>query len=697
MSQEPFVHHPLEDARKQIRLLRFIDTDKEDIACELSNVDIAFSPPYAAISYTWASPQDPRRIEINGKDFNVWQNCHYALTQIAPHLQAGLKHFWLDSICINQNDLDEKALQVEMMADIYTRAETDMAAWIRLQPLEARYNQSLATDHMSELQSRRGTYDLEFGRKSTAAYIAFGNRENWQRMWIVQEARLAENCTLFCGPDSIDLADFATFLRAMMNDKAADTDIWLATWLLTDMWRVIAGSLHLPRKAKAGGNVRPLALSKALETFDQHKASNFRDHLYALAKVTEWPDGGPPPRPDYRATKLALLREVLQRLAKVNWAEHRCYKAIGRLLAAFDMTVHEPEMQALLRQQDQATQQKVADSTQGSHPLFLYAGEFLRRPAGCRIRRALDGSFTANIANSNRGRELFEEEKARIWTSRAGMPLYVDDEIAGYLCPQTEPEDVLLQIENGNGLPIWLVIRSKDTHEPEPSFTIIGPALANPGFAVQSTERTGYTDMYDHSGIPEAQRNMPSVFDLWFDQEEFLHRSTAKFLRRASIIAEDTPSAPCRLLALPRELRDIIYEYTFTSFERNIRKRLKREAKPTAGNCNASLVLTCKQIHAESIKAYYLHTIFASLFVSDLRQWIDKLPDPARKALKHVKMKRVAHCCSSRESIRASEERRIREAALRKLQDLGIPVEVQSVSMGEYLETLRAESIGRWI
>lgn len=429
-----------------------------------------------------------------------------------------------------------------MMADIYTRAETvlscvgphaddseivlpfvkEMAIWIRSQPLEKRYNQGLATDYMNVLYSKGEKCDLEFGRQSTAAYIAFGNREYWQRMWIVQEARLANKCLIFCGPDSIDLADFATFLRAMMNDRAADTDIWLATWILTDMWRVIAGSLHLPKRAEADGNVRPMPLSKAVVRFDQHKATNFRDHLYALAKVAEWPDGGPPPTPDYRVSKLVLLKEVLQRLTKVEWAEHRCCQAIGRLTAAFDLTIQEPEMQALTEKRRQATQGHADDSTWHFHSPFLYAGEFLRKPAGCRIRLAPGGAFTANIGNHSKGRELFESEKARVWSSKVGRPLYVDGEVAGYLNPRAQANDVLLQIDDGNGLPIWLVIRPSDEHEQETKFNIIGPALANPGFAVQSTERTGYTDMYDHSGIPEDQRNMPSVFDVWFDQEDFL-------------------------------------------------------------------------------------------------------------------------------------------------------------------------------
>lgn len=544
MSQDHFVHQSLADPSKQIRLLRFSSNGQGDgtIALEISNVDISSPPSYAAISYTWGLPQDLVRITIEGKGFEVWPNCCYALTQIKPHLQAGLRYFWLDSICINQKDLDEKALQVEMMADIYTRAETvfscvgphaddseivlpfvkEMATWIRAQPLEQRYNQNLAQDHMNDLHTRGEKYDLEFGKKSTAAYIAFGNREYWQRMWIVQEARLARKCSIFCGPDAIDLADFATFLRAMMNDKAADTNFWLATWILTDMWRVIAGSVHLPKRAEADGNVRPLPVSKALETFDWHKASNFRDHLYALARVTEWPDGGPPPTPDYRVSKLALLKEVLQRLSKVDWAEHRCCKVISRLTAAFDMTIHEPEMQALLRQRGQVAQGNNNEPKRGLTSPFLYAGEYQRRPGGCRIRLTSDGTLASNIGNSNRGRELFESEKARIWTSKVGRPLYVDGEVAGYLCPQAQVDDVLLEIDTGYGLPIWLVIRANDQRGQEATFSIIGPALANPGFAVQSTERTGYLDLYDFSGIPEDQRNTPSVFDLWFDQEDFL-------------------------------------------------------------------------------------------------------------------------------------------------------------------------------
>lgn len=547
MPRNAFTHQPLQDAGQQIRLLRFVDqAERGTIICELTAVIVSSCPQYAAISYTWGSPQGSCSITINGKSFEVGQNCHYALAQIAPHLQDNLRYFWLDSICINQTDLDEKALQVEMMGDIYIRAETvfscvgphaddseivlpmvkEMATWIRSQPPENRYKQTIAMDGLHELQSAGEKHDIEFGRKSTAAYIALGNREYWRRMWIVQEARLAKGCLIFCGPDTIQLADFATFLRAFMNDRAADKDFWLETWLLTDMWRVISGSSHLPRRAEANGNIRPLALSKALERFDKHEASNFRDRLYALAKIAEWPDGVAPPKPDYRVSKLALMREVLQRLSGVDWAEHRCCTAIARLTAAFGLTTHAPEMRGLIHQREGARQAQVPVSETPQLPI-LYAGQYLRRPSGCHIRLALNGNLSANIGNYIKGRELFEGEKTRVFTSKIGRPLYVDGEVAGFLCPQTQPGDVLLQVDDGNGIPVWLVIRpltsnSTEKNDEDIKFEILGPGLANPGFQVQSSERSGYTDMYDHSGIPQDQRDLPSVFDLWFDQEDFL-------------------------------------------------------------------------------------------------------------------------------------------------------------------------------
>jgi hypothetical protein len=78
---------------------------------------------YVALSYTWGDPKETREIFVNGKSVQVTVNLEAALRVLrgkAP-VKAGLK-LWIDALCINQEDNDEKEVQVKRMADIYQRA-----------------------------------------------------------------------------------------------------------------------------------------------------------------------------------------------------------------------------------------------------------------------------------------------------------------------------------------------------------------------------------------------------------------------------------------------------------------------------------------------------------------------------------------------------------------------------------------------
>ena len=59
----------------------------------------------------------------NGDDhsFEITSNLHNALLQFR---EGGFKSFiWVDAICINQADLNERAMQVRIMRQIYGKAE----------------------------------------------------------------------------------------------------------------------------------------------------------------------------------------------------------------------------------------------------------------------------------------------------------------------------------------------------------------------------------------------------------------------------------------------------------------------------------------------------------------------------------------------------------------------------------------------
>jgi hypothetical protein len=117
---------PLSDPSTQIRLLRIQSSNQDGglslnlVVCEREN-----APPYKAISYTWGDDENPRPLSVNGRIFYVTANCYYALWQTQIHFPSCL--VWIDSICIKQDDLREKELQVPRMDRIYGNASQVLA------------------------------------------------------------------------------------------------------------------------------------------------------------------------------------------------------------------------------------------------------------------------------------------------------------------------------------------------------------------------------------------------------------------------------------------------------------------------------------------------------------------------------------------------------------------------------------------
>jgi Heterokaryon incompatibility protein (HET) len=64
---------------------------------------------------------EKKRIYLNSQDFMVYPNLLSALEQFAKAKMADF--YWIDAICINQNDFTEREIQVNMMVHIYSRAD----------------------------------------------------------------------------------------------------------------------------------------------------------------------------------------------------------------------------------------------------------------------------------------------------------------------------------------------------------------------------------------------------------------------------------------------------------------------------------------------------------------------------------------------------------------------------------------------
>lgn len=74
---------------------------------------------YLGLSYTWGEPKPTAPIHINGAVVDIRQNLFEFLLEMQRQRED--RWFWIDALCINQGDLDEKTAQVRMMGDVYKR------------------------------------------------------------------------------------------------------------------------------------------------------------------------------------------------------------------------------------------------------------------------------------------------------------------------------------------------------------------------------------------------------------------------------------------------------------------------------------------------------------------------------------------------------------------------------------------------
>lgn len=85
------------------------------------------APPYTALSYMWGDPTRNKCIAVHdGTTCSILAITTSAMECLLA-VRTRRRHIWIDSICINQSDNDEKMKQVGMMRDIY-RSAAEVAA-----------------------------------------------------------------------------------------------------------------------------------------------------------------------------------------------------------------------------------------------------------------------------------------------------------------------------------------------------------------------------------------------------------------------------------------------------------------------------------------------------------------------------------------------------------------------------------------
>jgi hypothetical protein len=97
-------------------------TGGDPIVCEIFEASTEDHLPYTALSYAWGPYENLQKILCSGGAYlEVTPNLYHALKQIRHPSES--QTFWIDAICVNQKDVDERNQQVAQMKHIYSQSQ----------------------------------------------------------------------------------------------------------------------------------------------------------------------------------------------------------------------------------------------------------------------------------------------------------------------------------------------------------------------------------------------------------------------------------------------------------------------------------------------------------------------------------------------------------------------------------------------
>ncbi|KXT05545.1 hypothetical protein AC578_3687 [Pseudocercospora eumusae] len=192
----------------------------------LSGEKISQDIEFAALSYAWGDPTKTKAIEVDGVRVSVTANLEAALRALRDFtpIRNGCA-LWIDALCINQRDVQERSEQVGRMRDIYrlaravviwtgTEADGSGKAFELLHTMSRSWQDETHEDLASAVRS--GTGSIAPG--SWAALTAFMQRPYWNRLWILQEIAMGNRSTpIVCGSHVITWGE----LYDALNDFAS--------------------------------------------------------------------------------------------------------------------------------------------------------------------------------------------------------------------------------------------------------------------------------------------------------------------------------------------------------------------------------------------------------------------------------------------------------------------------------------------
>ena len=311
---EAYQYSALDYSGHCVRLLTVLSNstgDEDAISLKLEDVTLDdVRGEYDAISYTWGPELPQHQVWIDGEPLDVRSNIWHFL-QHYRRSRCGSVRLWVDSICINQRDIEEKNHQVAHMRHVYSQARR-VLIWLDIVSQQSLFGKLCVLElyagsraggpelhlshdmfrpyHQREAEARRrGMQSLLMDELDAISKHCY-----WQRVWILQEVLLASDVFVVLGEHLVN----ATFTDKKGGFCSRDHSFW--TWLNEDAADLLR---------QKGTSFNPwLSIWYPLEKWHKSQCQDVRDKVYGLLGLTK---GAETFTIDYRCEVEELLIHTL--------------------------------------------------------------------------------------------------------------------------------------------------------------------------------------------------------------------------------------------------------------------------------------------------------------------------------------------------------------------------------------------------
>jgi hypothetical protein len=280
------VYNPLRE-KDEIRLLRLEPgVGAAHVKVGLFHARLGKSPTYDAVSYMWGHDGGPGKTKIvlsaNGgpRAIQVQENLGNALKHL--RLKDKARTLWVDAICVDQANDDERGHQIAQMGKIYSQATT-VRVWLGM-PDELSRN---AFQFLGNSRMLRGLKSGIIEVDGWEAVASLCRRKYWERLWIVQEVVLAAQIDIHCGSEALPWERFSDAFFALEEKIQVFTNVRIpfrAGAIIASVVDSAAMKIFRQRRAhtESGPDTEPTSLLSLLWIHKNAKCMRIQDKIFGM-------------------------------------------------------------------------------------------------------------------------------------------------------------------------------------------------------------------------------------------------------------------------------------------------------------------------------------------------------------------------------------------------------------------------------